>query len=140
MVFHGKQTDGADGYEGGNHRYVETHAKIAEAPVDETADNTSHRINLLAENHRLLIQENIADDASERTRDATHDDGYPERETAIEGLLDSGYVEKRQTQGVEKKPGIVQTLQIMMAQDDHQLCQQREEQIDRTRHPERSLT
>ena len=64
VVFHGKQADGADGYEGSNHRYVEAHAKIAEAPVDETADDASHRINLLAENHRLLIQKYITDDTT----------------------------------------------------------------------------
>ena len=119
VVFHSKQTDGTYSNEGSNHRYVETHVQTTESPVDETTDDASHRINLLAEDNRLLVEKYITDDSTERTRNATHDDGHPERETAIKGLLDSCNIEKRQTEGVKKKPGIVETLQLMMADDDY---------------------
>ena len=139
VVFHSKQTDGADGNEGSYHRYIETHVQTTESPVDETTNDASHRINLLAEDNRLLVEKYITDNTTERTRNATHDDCHPERETAIKGLLDSCNIEKRQTESIEKKPGIVETLQIMMADDDNQLSQQRKQKIDWTRHPERSL-
>ena len=107
MVFHGEQADDADGEEGGNHCNIEAQAQIAECPVNQTAQHTSHRIDLLAEDNRFLNEKHIADDSSEGARDTSHDDSYPEWETTIEGLLDSGNIEKRQTEGIEKKPGVV---------------------------------
>ena len=61
MVFHGEQADDADGEEGGNHCNIEAQAQIAECPVNQAAQHTSHRIDFLAEDNRLLIEKHITD-------------------------------------------------------------------------------
>ena len=93
MVFHGEQADDADGEEGGNHCNIEAQAQIAECPVNQTAQHTSHRIDFLAEDNRFLVEKHIADDSSKGARDTSHNDSYPEWETTIEGLLDSGDID-----------------------------------------------
>ena len=57
MVFHGEQADDADGEEGGNHCNIEAQAQIAESPVNQTAQHTSHRIDFLAEDNRFLAKQ-----------------------------------------------------------------------------------
>ena len=139
VVLHGQQTDDADREEGGGGRDIDAHAQIGQSPIAEAAQHTCHRINLLTEDDRLLVEQHITDYTAEGTRDAAHDDGHPERETAIEGFLDSGDIEQCQAEGIEKKPRVVETLEIMVANDDHQLRKQRTQKVDGAEHPERML-
>lgn len=86
-------------------RYKETcrdsdfnrHAHFAQQPIGKTAEHARYGINLLAEYHRLVVEQHVAYHSSGRSRDAPHYYSHPKRLSASQTLLYSGNGEKGQT-------------------------------------------
>lgn len=100
VIFHGQQTDEADGEEGGCHSDAHIHAEAKEEPIEQASGHTGHGIDLLAENDGHVVEQHIADDAAGGTGDAAHGDGHPEGMAEGKGLLKAGDGEKGKAERV----------------------------------------
>lgn len=93
-------------------------AKPQAAIVNHTSQHTCDGINILTENQRNFIDENIAEHTSCRSRDGAHDDIHPHRETGIETFFHPDDGEKTYTDGIEDEEGVVQTYQLVPEEDN----------------------
>ena len=107
------------------------------SPIHHSADNRSHGIYLLVENHRFVIKQDITYHTTSRTCNASHDNGNPERLTKQQAFLYSGYSEQRQTQSVKYKPGIFQRFHPMSEPHNRKKRHGSAYHIDRSGHPKR---
>ena len=81
VVANGKKTDDASSEERSNNGHLHWNADTGQEPVDKSADHTGHCIDFAVEDNWFVVQQNVADNAASRARDAAHDDSHPERLT-----------------------------------------------------------
>lgn len=109
-VFYGQKAhddDGAAADETGTDG-VEPEEVIAHA-VDHATDDAGQRVDLFAEDKGHFVDKDIAKHTTRSSRDGPHDDSHPEGvfSRGGEGLLDAGYGEEGQPDGVEEEPRVV---------------------------------
>ena len=76
--------------------------------INQTSENTRQRINILPENQRLLVNQDIAQHSTKRARDRTHHDRHPHRETELQGLINPNHDKQAQTDRIENKKSVIQ--------------------------------
>lgn len=109
-VFHGQKAhddDGAAADEAGADG-VEPEEVIAHA-VDHATDDAGQGVDLFAEDKGHFVDKDIAKHAAGSSRNGSHDDSHPKWVFGRggEGLLDAGYGEEGQPDGVEEEPCVV---------------------------------
>lgn len=112
-------------------------AEEQQEPVGTATEDAGKGIDFTAEDDGFVVEQYVADDSSGCSRDATHDDGYPDGLPALQAFLQSGYVEEGQAQGVEDKPGIVEPLHLTVEGDDEKEGGYSTDEVGRLGHPER---
>lgn len=61
-----------------------------------------------------LVEKYVADDAATSPRQCPHDDGYPHRLACAEGLLDTNDGKHAEAEGVEEKPRVVASYNVLL--------------------------
>ena len=136
VVAHGEEAHEADEEEREEGGEAGMGSGDHEEPIEESAGNAGHRIDLFLEDEGFLVEEDVADDAACRSGDASHDDGDPDGMSAIEGFLESGDGEEGESEGVEDEPRIVEALERTGEDDDEDLSEGGADEVERRGHPE----
>ena len=135
LIFHGQNTGDEHGYSTYHLAAVRLHAGKPAKPIHRTAHYARHRINLLTEYERYLIDKYIAYHTACRSGDAAHDNGHPERIAQRQALAHAHHRKQCQTDGVEYKECIVQMDKVLSEEDNPQQCQSGTYQINGVGHP-----
>ena len=93
VVSYCQESDKANDDKGSDDREIHTDTQTCHTPIGQSTQHTCHGVDFLSENHRFLIQQDISDDTTCGSCDATHDDGNPKRETTIQRFLNTCYIE-----------------------------------------------
>lgn len=131
-----KDTDEDDG-EGCN--YLSQYMSASEPQAAIIYDAPKHAcdgINILSENKRDLIDENITKHTSCRSCDGTHDYVHPDRETGLQAFLDTYNGEESDSYGIEDEEGVVQAYKLVSEQDNEDQGNCRDDDIRGLMHPE----
>lgn len=138
VVFYGKQADGNDGDSTGNllHRTGKS-GKHGE-PVDNAAGYARRSVDVLAENQRFFVDEDVADYATQRTGDGAHEDGHPHGVVEHEGFLYADDDKQTEADGVEEKERAVESDKLLAEEDDVEQRYSRDGEIPAVDHPEGS--
>ena len=131
VVAHGEEAHEADEEEREEGGEAGMGSGDHEEPIEESAGNAGHRIDLFLEDEGFLVEEDVADDAACRSRDASHDDGDPDGMSAIEGFLESGDGEEGESEGVEDEPRVVEALEGTGEDDDEDLREGGADEVER---------
>ena len=137
VVLHRQETNDHDEQERGNGRQRHADVQTNHDPIEHSATDGSHGVNLLAEDNGYLIEQYVAQHSTCGTRDAAHNDGHPDGMPIVESLLQSGNGEQGEAQGVERKPRVVEAFQRSCEHDDDKLGHERAKNVHGRRHPER---
>ena len=134
---HGDDAQGDDRCGRGDLQHGARDAHLLAGPEDHAAEDTCQGVDLLAEDERLLVDEDVAQYAACSAREGAHDDGDPERKARREGLLDADDREEPQSDGVEDEEGVVESDEVAAQHDDDAQCDGRDDEVDAVEHPER---
>lgn len=137
MIAHGEEPDKANEKEGDKRGDGGMHSNGHQQPIEDSSGYAGHGIYLFLEDERLLVEKDVADDATCGSRDAAHDNGHPDGMSAIESLLKAGDGEEGEAKRIEHEPGVVEALERTGEDNDEDLGQGRADQIERRCHPER---
>ena len=97
LIFHSQNTGDEHGYSAYHLTAVRLHAGKFAKPIHRTAHHTRHRVNLLTEYERYLVDKDIAYHAARRSGNAAHDDGHPKRIAQRKALAHAHHRKQRQT-------------------------------------------
>ena len=138
MIPHGKEANEANDKECGDGRQADVQPRQREKPIDQPACHAGHGIDVFPEDDRLLVQEYIADNATGRSRDAPHDDSHPKGMFIQQCLLQAGYREEGQSEGIEHEPCVLHAVERLCKQNDNQQGEDCADDIDARGHPKGS--
>ena len=138
VVSHSKQAYGNHGQGTSHLRYDRRSLEDQGIGIEQATNHAGQCVNIATEDERHLVDQNIAQDATGRTRTHAHDVARPVRETGLERLLEANDRKQTQSDGIEQEDGARYATDGLVQEDEGQQGQQDDEQIDPLCHPERT--
>ena len=87
VIAHSKEAHKTDEKEADNHDEANINAQGVKSPIEQSACNACHGVNLFAEDEGHIVEQHIAHHATSRTCYTAHDDGHPKGMAQSQGFL-----------------------------------------------------
>ena len=100
----------------GDERFIE--AELVEKPVKDTSEDARSGVDLLLENERYLVGQDVPDDSSGCRGHDSHHHGHQEACFVLERFASTDDQERCQAQGVEVEEGSVQEIEAVVKIED----------------------
>ena len=135
------ESDGQEAHQTGdgkrqNNRYLNIDAEAVKHPIRDSAQHSSYRVYLFAENYRFVVQQDVSDDTTSSPCNTAHNDCHPVRLSECQRFLYACNRKECQSQRVEHKPRISEAFHVFGENHDKNQRQCRTNHIERIGHPE----
>lgn len=89
MIAHSQESDDTRHHKTDDSRNTYRYPQFSSCPISNAAQDAGHCIDFLMKNHWFIVQKHIANHATSRSSNTTHDDCHPKSLSSIKTALDA---------------------------------------------------